>query len=136
MKKLFLIVAVAGILSACEKNMENTSMGDLIVGNWSRMISADTTHLLQKSDTMPGDDYGIAFLKDGLLKENKNSGWCGTPPISYGEVEGTWELFDDSTLVIESSYWGGDMSMTWKILEINNADMSYYILDYFYEDFQ
>lgn len=136
MQKLLFILACAGLLSACEDKLENSSMEDLIIGNWSNITKLDTIQSIEKFETLPNDNYAISFLKSGQLKEIKNSGWCGTPPISYGEFEGTWAFLDDSTLFLESTYWGGDMTMKWRIVEINNSEMSYYTLDHYYEDFE
>ena len=134
MRKLLFIMILAGIFSACEKNLVNDPLEEMIIGNWSEMQSHDTIHTLKKFNSLPDDDYAIAFMQSGQLKENKNSGWCGTPPVSYSEIDGSWEIQDDSTVFIESSYWGGDLTMTWRIIDIDNTELSYYILESYYEE--
>lgn len=49
---------------------------------------------------------GLKFLANGQFKERANSGWCGTPPISYADYTGRWRPEGDS-LTVEGQYWGG-----------------------------
>lgn len=49
---------------------------------------------------------GLKFLADGQFVERANSGWCGTPPISYADYTGRWRPEGDS-LAVDGQYWGG-----------------------------
>ena len=44
--------------------------------------------------------YGFIIGEDGSFTERKNTGWCGTPPITYGNFEGSWTAVSDSLLDI------------------------------------
>jgi hypothetical protein len=44
------------------------------------------------------------FIK---LIDLKNAGWCGTPPISDKNYEGTWESIDGKLIKINTEYWSG-----------------------------
>ncbi|MDA3821215.1 MAG: hypothetical protein PF450_01195 [Bacteroidales bacterium] len=92
------------------------------------MEYTESAIVLEKVSSLPNDEYGIEFKSNGKLTEWKNSGWCGTPPISYGEFEGSWEFKNDSVLSIESEYWGGTSIMEWEILELNNQTLKHLII--------
>ena len=51
--------------------------------------------------------------------ERKNIGWCGTPPITYGNYDGNWQE-QESILNINTSYWGGSASYQWGVISDNN----------------
>lgn len=135
MKKLLLLLPLIVCLMSCEENSELNTLEELIPGEWIRAGNQDTLIVMTKVNRLPGNEYGIIFLENGGLKEVKNVGWCGTPPITYGEFEGSWEVSPDSILLIGSKYWGGDMSMSWKIVKIDNDEMTYYLQDTYYEYF-
>ena len=61
--------------------------------------------------------FGMGF------STNKNAGWCGTPPISYADFEGTWKK-SDSTISITVGYWGGLLDYQWKIVSIDNKSLT------------
>lgn len=130
MRRAILILPILLALFSCEDEKAAVERTDMIVGAWNDQEYKDSIQIMKKVNSLSGDEYGIQFLDNGKLKEIKNSGWCGTPPISYGEFSGTWELQGDSILYIESTYWGGEISQTWQILEIDNSKMSFYVIDY------
>ena len=75
------------------------------------------------------EGYGIAFFEDGSLLERKNEGWCGTPPISYGDFTGTWEEQEEDIIKINSTYWGGTLELTWKIISVDETTLVVEIID-------
>ena len=60
-----------------------------------------------KSKNFNKNESGIEFKKNGKLIKRQNIGWCGTPPITYDNYDGSWEFSSDSTLTIIYDYWGG-----------------------------
>ena len=64
--------------------------------------------------------YGFIIGKDGSFIERKNAGWCGTPPITYKNFEGTWEAVSDSLLEITVGYWGGTINYQMRIVNVDN----------------
>jgi hypothetical protein len=124
------------ILLSCEESLlkglgEKTSSENTIeqnlIGNWENQEYQDSLITLHPVARLSQDQYGISFYEDGTLKEIKNSGWCGTPPIAYGEFYGTWDLSPDSVLTLETTFWGGEFYLEWKILEITDKSMIYYL---------
>ena len=118
---------------ACEKNLltedehvKNST--DYLIGNWINPQYADTIITFQKADTLKSQDYGFSFRLPDQFTERKNSGWCGTPPISYSDFEGTWNQHD-SILDIQVAYWGGMADYTWKILSLDNKKLTLAVLE-------
>jgi len=125
-----LLVAIVFLsLVACQEDpgVDGFPVDDLLIGAWSHSEYSDSITTLTRMRSLPKNEYGISFLEGGDLLEWKNSGWCGTPPIAYGEFEGTWEFAGDSVLVIQTDYWGGEMILKWHILEIGDHYLSYWI---------
>lgn len=136
MRITFIIILIIG-LSSCEEGLfgpdneeVNKSLNEsLILGSWSDSEHNDSLVTLERFDKLPSDQYGITFLEDGSLVENKNAGWCGTPPIAYANFSGSWELLEDSILSLETSYWGGWMFLEMKIISVDKSQFTYYLLD-------
>lgn len=77
--------------------LEKTSL----IGYWSNATydekTKETTY--QRVDSLPKEKNGISFKeKDEYIE--RTSGWCGTPPLTFSDEKGKWELKKD-TLVIK-----------------------------------
>jgi len=62
----------------------------------------------------------IQFNEDGTMLKWQNSGWCGTPPISYGKYDGTWSYTSDSKIKLRYDYWGGEIEEEWEIVSLKS----------------
>ena len=51
------------------------------------------------------DKSGIEFKENGTVIRKQNSGWCGTPPIDFEIVSGTWKNISDSLIEVECKDW-------------------------------
>ena len=111
----FLILVFIG----CEEKSVTEQNQDFFIGTWVNPQITDSLVTYSKSNDLVENNYGIAFLSDGTLIERKNSGWCGTPPISYSDFEGTWTQ-TDSIINITVSYWGGSANYQWKLVDIKD----------------
>jgi hypothetical protein len=121
MKSIIIIVPflVVLICSGCENQFGLRQDVPLsIIGCWKDAGSVDTLLKFERVRLLNDDAYGFKFMSDEIFIERKNTGWCGTPPICYGDYEGTWTL-DDSTLNINVGYWGGRVNYKWKIISID-----------------
>lgn len=134
MRRIILICCIV-FLAGCEDGFLNvgnevgnkTLDQEMLIGSWGKQEYHDSLITLQKLNSLPADVYGISFNNDFTLTENKNAGWCGTPPIAYGEFTGSWQLSADSIVTIETTYWGGEMLMEWQIIRIDDKEMTYYL---------
>jgi hypothetical protein len=111
---------------ACEKVEEKftlKSSEDLLIGHWSDQEYRDTIEIFTRRVTLPENEFGFSIFSDGSIIERKNSGWCGTPPISYGDFTGSWIRENDSVLAVEVDYWGGKMKYKMEILKLNETKL-------------
>ena len=126
MKKIvFLLVLV--LMISCEKElMEADALGENagIVGTWIEHDYLDDVLKLNRADKLDPSKYGFSINDDGTFIENKNSGWCGTPPIAYGSFDGTWEAKSDSLLEVTVGYWGGIMTYQIRIVSLDSENLS------------
>ena len=107
------------LFSACEKENEQTypSPEDL-TGHWINPEYNDTFVTFERSAGLKPDDYGFSILPDHKFIERKNTSWCGTPPVIYGDYEGTW-MQVDSVIYITVGYWGGSVNYKWTVVLMN-----------------
>lgn len=85
---------------------ENTG----VVGTWVEEEYDEELLWLRRSTDLDPSRYGFRIMENGDFIERKNAGWCGTPPITYANFDGTWKALSDSLLDITVEYWGGIMT--------------------------
>ncbi|WNJ20064.1 hypothetical protein [Pontibacter sp. G13] len=105
-----MMILLLGFTSSCQDNLspdspEAEALG-VLEGAWISPEYSEDGSCYEWTRNLPDDAYGFDLLEGGELIVNQNSGWCGTPPIHYERVEGTWTLEDD-VLTLEYPYWGG-----------------------------
>lgn len=138
MKKslLFLVVILVAFLTSCQSDNELIPEdSELLVGHWVSPVYVDSLVLFTRADALKENDFGISFYKDDKLIERQNAGWCGTPPISFGNYNGTWSKNGDY-VDISVDFWGGKASYKWKIVDINTKTLTIYKVnaEYVYKD--
>ncbi|MGC9343506.1 MAG: hypothetical protein ACP5E3_12450 [Bacteroidales bacterium] len=108
-----ILIVVIIIFAGCEKEEDSPFISQtdkLYIGYWKDKTTTDSTFIFERKSQLADDAYAFGILSDGTFLENKNAGWCGTPPITYAEFEGSWLELKGDTLLIETEYWGGGMS--------------------------
>lgn len=95
-----------------------------IIGVWVYSNYENEAVQYEKADAFVEDRPGIAFKADGSLVKRQNIGWCGTPPITYGNDAGTWTKRSDSTITIKYTYWGGTMEEDWQIVSLEDGKLA------------
>jgi hypothetical protein len=107
MKKAVLAIFPFLLLcGSCKKDDIKIDPDNLLIGVWNYSGFQDNTNVfLRKTEFI--DNHCYRFNSDGTLTERKNSGWCGTPPISYSDYSGTWTIINDTLIQINVGYWGG-----------------------------
>ena len=124
-----LLVLILAILCLATAGCKKT--GDKIIGCWVNPVlgGVDEKTVLdyKKSNTLQNNFEGIEFFNDGRLIERKNMGWCGTPPIQYGNYSGNWHTQNDS-IIIDVAYWGGMERKIWKIINVTNTSLKVEVL--------
>ncbi len=96
-----------------------------LLGSWIFESYGEETRIYQKTSQIPPDKGAYTFLKDGSLIVRQNVGWCGTPPITYGNYEGTWKMTSDSTLIIKYPFWGGTTQQQLQITSLDEHQLAF-----------
>ncbi len=87
---LFLLMFFA--LTACENSgYPVIDDSESLNGYWINPVYTDTLCQYERSVSHSGRmRAGICFKSGNEFVERKNAGWCGTPPVSYANYDGTW----------------------------------------------
>ena len=128
MKRL-LLLSVLALFFSCEADLDMMNMEALgdnvgIVGTWVEDHYQGDTLFLDRMGAFDKEKYGFTIHEDGTFTEHKNSGWCGTPPITYSSFEGKWEAVSDSLLDITVAYWGGMMTYQIRIVSLSPDELA------------
>lgn len=126
-----LYISIFYAFTGCEKAEFNTNNNDL-TGFWIKPQVNDTLVSFEKANKFSENEYGILFKADGKLIERKNSGWCGTPPVSYADFDGNWEELN-TIISINVDYWGGKANYLWKIVAIDDNTLTIYRISEAYQ---
>ncbi len=127
MRYLFAVLILSMLTFSCQKDETQDTGIDSVIGNWSNPVYTDNTITFDKVFWINQDSYLLSIKNNGKLVERKNSGWCGTPPISYADFEGTWSL-TDSIITIHVGYWGGNAYYRWKVTSASSSKLEVNVL--------
>jgi hypothetical protein len=123
MKTVAIVFLFSLAFVSCQKLLDPVETGDPeLTGNWINPQYSDTLVTYSKADELIENELGISFNSDNTLVERKINGWCGTPPITTADYEGTWTR-NDSIVKITVGYWGGSVDNIWKIITLDNQKL-------------
>jgi hypothetical protein len=94
-----------------------------IYGIWVETGFEDSLSVFRKSAKLDDNLPGFIIHQNGRFIKRQNSGWCGTPPISYANYEGEWVKLSDSLIDITVDYWGGTTSYQMEIVSLSSGKM-------------
>jgi hypothetical protein len=119
-----LVILFLFVFVACDKDDEKIEDDSSeLVGYWINPVVNDSMITYERVDRLKDDEYGIAFHSNHVFIERKNSGRCGTPPISYSDYKGAWER-SESIVNIIVGYWGGTMDYIWEVVSVDNKELT------------
>ncbi len=107
MKIIIAFMITTIILVSCKNTSEPNDYAieeNIPYGTWVYSENNDSISIYYAAHQFEDDKAGLAFKEDKVFIE-RTSGWCATPPLSFSNVDGTWEIFDDHTLKITSPNW-------------------------------
>lgn len=122
MKKTIIVLITAIILYGCKDGSSPTSTNDvhLYIGTWVHSyVQQDSIVVSSREESFDYLMSGYQFQEDGQFIY-RGTGWCGTPPITYFNYEGTWVEAEDSVLAIEVESWDGMQNYNLRIIEISD----------------
>jgi len=116
-------------MTGCQEQNLNLEGFENIIGCWTNPMYANNVDgksivFYERTNALPDNSGGIEFLKNGTLLERKNAGWCGTPPITYDNFSGKWEIQSNGEIKIKVAYWGGTEHRIWKIINVTNTTLN------------
>ena len=125
-KKILPIFFSLFLLGACSKDDIRIDPDNLLIGVWNYSGFQDNTNIFSRNNEFI-DNHCYRFNSDGTLTERKNSGFCGTPPISYADYSGTWTILNDTLIQINVGYWGGTTryKLDIEVINSNSLEASY-----------
>ncbi len=123
--QLILLFAILPIFLACSDDSNHVE-NDKIVGAWTNVQVTNTTNPIwtyTKTDKIPENTYGMTFYANNKFVERRIVGTCGTPPVVYGDYEGTWSIEKDTLLSISVKSDFGVSHTQWKIMSVDNSKL-------------
>jgi hypothetical protein len=117
--KKILILLFTVVLFSCENNEPIIDSENLLLGFWVEPIFDNDTTTFKRANSFSDESYGISFNQSGDFVEH-TSGWCGTPPLSFFNIEGTFDL--DNTLVTISTQ-NYPTNYAWRILSLTEKEL-------------
>jgi len=93
MKNIYLL-CLAVLFTACQETQEisnpTINPDNLLIGIWGNAQYENDQIVFERLSSLPTAAYAISFNEDQTYKE-LTSGWCGTPPLSFFTIDGTWQ---------------------------------------------
>ena len=128
MKKISLILFLCiSTLYSCTKEQIKIDPDNYLIGVWARSNYENGLETFTRIQDFT-DNYCYKFNSDGTLVERKNAGFCGTPPITFDNFPGTWEIINDTLIQVNGSYWGGTTSYKLDIETVSPTKLRVYTI--------
>lgn len=91
-----------------------------LIGAWvfSGYHGGSQHHTFRRAAALVDDKPGYRLLADGSLVRRQNVGWCGTPPIQYGNSPGRWRARPNGTLELSYGNWQGVVRERWTLVRL------------------
>lgn len=116
---LLLLGSIVFSLSSCTKS----NVDPTLMASWELKSHDSGTMTLKRVDELPSDKYGFTFLPDGTFIENKNAGWCGTPPITYNRFSGIWSEEEENLINVKVNSWAGIIDIDFLVIELDADEL-------------
>jgi hypothetical protein len=107
MKPILAIALIAFIFSiSCSRDDFFIDPDNLIIGTWTYSENLDDILVFDRNNEFINNQC-FRFESDGTLTERANSGFCGTPPVSYADYRGNWIPVNDTLIMVRVDSWNG-----------------------------
>lgn len=128
MTRRFLLLAVVALslCAACADSGPVDPATPDVVGAWQPLPDGwdGDVQTYERVDVLDGARSGIEFRADGTAAE-RTAGWCGTPPLSFFNVEGVWSAESDDVVLTDIDLgWMSPVSR-WEIVEVSDTSLSF-----------
>lgn len=121
LKTVLFLLLVTTIGCSQENETIPIHASNKLIGHWINPVYTDTELKLMRASALKDDEYGISFLEKTQCVE-RSSGWCGTPPLSFMDFQGTW-TGTDSVLIMTIDNGRGLQNIKWSIKTLNDKTL-------------
>lgn len=107
----------------CEDNNEPIPINESnkLIGHWINPVYTDSELKLTRASSLKSNEYGLSFLEKTQCVE-RSSGWCGTPPLSFMDFQGSWTR-TDSILIVTIDNGLGMQNIKWIIKTLDDKTL-------------
>ena len=128
MERMFVLSVFLLVSALSFSQMETKQLtGFWVTPSYDNLITYQKANQFIETSTHNG--RGIHFLENEQLIVRQNAGWCGTPPVTYENVNGNWEKLAENQLKISYSNWMGRVTEIWKIEELTNEELTIEVVE-------
>ena len=109
---------------ACSSPAPASLQDPSVLGAWgfNSMDDQSGIRVYAKLESLVGDQNGYMFEPGGVLLV-RNAGWCGTPPLTYSNFEGSWTEEQEGHLVLTYPNWEAMQDFRLEILNLTKNEM-------------
>jgi len=119
---LALLTGMILLLAACTSTSEpdpGLPLAASLAGVWVFEGETDGgAKVYSRAPALVGDRGGFEFGEHGGLKV-RTSGWCGTPPVSWANLDGIWHQVDGRVLEIRHAWRGAPREYQLEIISLS-----------------
>ncbi len=120
MKTIYTLL-ISLLLFTCQSNTEiEIDSENLLIGNWINPNYDNETITYERTENLQENAPGISFQKNLTLIE-RTSGWCGTPPLTFFDMKGTWKTQESLILITRESF---PENFNWRIISLDNKKLT------------
>ena len=117
--KNILGILLLTIFFSCEQNEDILDTNNLLLGSWIEPSYNSEATTYTRGSSLPTENHGISFSENGEFIE-RSSGWCATPPLSYTDYIGSFEI-DDTLITITTASFPNRYQ--WRIISLTEEKL-------------
>lgn len=121
-KTVLFLLLVATIGCSQENEVIPINSSDKLIGHWISPVYSGSELQLTRASSLKNDEFGISFLEKTQCVE-RSSGWCGTPPLSYKDFQGTYIKNDSIIIITIDNGLNGTQNIKWAIKTLNDKTL-------------
>lgn len=131
MKKIIFGFFVITLFLSCEKSENLTARQNKLIGIWQNekyQFKNDIEFIsYTKKDSLDENQYALVIENDKDLYEIKYNSKCGSEPMYFQKIKGTYEMGSDVVL-IQTSNWRGKQNLKYKIIALSDSTLELQVL--------
>lgn len=139
MKNYILLLVFTIVGFSCSTNDEiPVNQENLLLGTWVNPQYNNGTITFKRASTLIENEYGLELKENGHCIE-RTSGFCGTPPITFYDIDGVWEQQNDTlniTIGFQPHYNLQRPTYSYKVLSVTNTSLQVEIVQQTFEENQ